>query len=90
MISNESSFLKKSALKVEFQTRFFVFGVDPAWRFNLELFCMLVCFCEAFWCRVKVHKFWDFTPPRVDFAYLPASHPQTVNFKGESEQVTFS
>ena len=49
----------------------------------------MVCFCGAFWCRVKVHKLWDFTPPRVDFAYLPASHPQTFNFKGESEQVTF-
>ena len=31
---------EKSALKVEFQTRLFVFGVDPAWSFNLELFCI--------------------------------------------------
>ena len=31
---------EKSALKVEFQTRLFVFGVHPAWSFNLELFCI--------------------------------------------------
>ena len=50
---------EKSALKVEFQTRLFVFPVGPAWRFNLELFCVLVCFCEAIWFRVKVQS-WDF------------------------------
>ena len=50
---------EKSALKVEFQKRLFVFPVGPAWRFNLELFCVLVCFCEAIWFRVKVQS-WDF------------------------------
>ncbi len=50
---------EKSALKVEFQKRLFVFPVGPAWRFNLELFCVLVCFCEAIWFRVKVQS-WAF------------------------------
>jgi hypothetical protein len=50
---------EKSTLKVEFQKRLFVFPVGPAWRFNLELFCVLVCFCEAIWFRVKVQS-WDF------------------------------
>ena len=44
---------------MEFQKRLFVFPVGPAWRFNLELFCVLVCFCEAIWFRVKVQS-WDF------------------------------
>ena len=41
---------EKSALNFEFQTRLFVFSVHPAWSFNLELLCVLVCFCAAFWC----------------------------------------
>ena len=51
--------VEESALKVEFQKRLFVFPVGPAWRFNLELFRVLVCFCEAIWFRVKVQS-WDF------------------------------
>ena len=50
---------EKSALNFEFQTRLFVFPVVPAWRFNLELFCVLVCFCDAIWFRMKVQP-WDF------------------------------
>ena len=48
---------EKSALKVEFQKRLFGFPVGPAWRFNLELFCFLVCFCEALSCRTPRRKF---------------------------------
>ena len=50
---------EKRALNFEFQTRLFVFPVGPAWRFNLELFCVLVCFCDAIWFRMKVQS-WDF------------------------------
>ena len=46
---------EKSALNFEFQTRLFVFSVHPAWSFNLELLCILVCFCGVFWCGVMVH-----------------------------------
>ena len=64
---------EKSALKVEFQKRLFVFPVGPAWRFNLELFCVLVCFCGAFWRRMKV-QFELFYA-----GWLPASPPTCEN-----------
>ena len=57
---------EKSALKVEFQKRLFGFPVGPAWRFNLELFCFLVCFCEALSCRTPRRKF-QFSIVKIPF-----------------------